>query len=71
MLKLENVYKAYNTRTKIGEISFEASKGECIALCGGNGAGKSTIIKMITGQILPTGGTIWINGLKVPRLLFH
>lgn len=65
ILKIDRVTKVYDSKTKIGEVTFTAERGECIALCGGNGAGKSTIIKMITNHISPTSGDIWIKDEKV------
>ena len=67
ILKIDRATKIYDSKIKIGEITLSADRGECIALCGGNGAGKSTIIKMITNQIVPTSGDIWINGERVIR----
>lgn len=50
------------------DLSFVINKGESVALLGKNGAGKSTILKMITGVTFPTTGTITVNG-KVSALL--
>ncbi len=49
-------------------VSFEISKGESIGIIGDNGAGKSTILKMITGVAFPDEGEIVVNG-KVAALL--
>ena len=50
------------------DVSFEIKKGETVALFGRNGAGKSTILKMITGVCFPTSGQIDVNG-RVSALL--
>ncbi|WP_230474388.1 ABC transporter ATP-binding protein [Calidifontibacillus erzurumensis] len=62
MVEVNNVSKIYNDTNRIEHISFEIYEGECFALCGGNGAGKSTVIQMIIGNIKPTSGMIKING---------
>lgn len=52
----------------INDVSFNIEKGESVALFGRNGAGKSTILKMITGVTYPTSGDIEVNG-RVSALL--
>lgn len=53
---------AYEELTAVGGISFYVSQGESVAFLGANGAGKSTTIKMLTGIMRPSGGTIKIMG---------
>lgn len=55
--KAENVYK-----TVIDNLSFDISSGESVGIIGRNGAGKSTILKLITGVCYPTYGDIKIKG---------
>ena len=52
----------------VNDVSFQVNKGESVALFGKNGAGKSTILKLITGVTYPTEGTIEVNG-RVSALL--
>lgn len=56
------------SRQILNDISFTMKKGEKLALVGVNGAGKSTIIKLICGFYRPTSGTITINGIDVSDL---
>lgn len=49
-------------------VSFEVSKGEVVGIIGRNGAGKSTILKVISGILKPTKGTVTIGGNIVPML---
>lgn len=61
MLEVRQLTKIYNEQNKVENISFSVQEGQCLALCGGNGAGKSTIIKMLIGQLPPTKGDIYVN----------
>ena len=58
----------YKEKKAVNDVSFEVERGEAVALFGKNGAGKSTILKMITGVAFPTSGTITVNG-RVSALL--
>lgn len=51
----------------IGPLTFSAKRGEIVFLMGGNGAGKSTFLKTLTGLYFPTGGRILLNGEEVDR----
>jgi ABC-2 type transport system ATP-binding protein len=48
-------------------VTFEIRKGEIFGLLGPNGAGKTTTIKMITGLLSPTAGSVCVNGLDVDK----
>lgn len=54
--------------TALSNVSFEVRKGETFGLIGSNGAGKSTMLKLISGIIKPTQGSIYCNGNIVPML---
>jgi len=49
----------------VEKLSFGLEQGECFALLGVNGAGKTTTFKSLTGDIVPTSGTVEINGKDV------
>ena len=59
---------AHKEKRAVNNVSFEIKRGEAVALFGKNGAGKSTILKMITGVTFPTTGEIIVNG-RVSALL--
>ncbi len=58
----------YKEKKAVDNVSFSIKKGEAVAIFGRNGAGKSTILKMITGVTFPTEGEIEVNG-RVSALL--
>lgn len=58
----------YKKKVAVNGLSFEVRKGEGVALIGRNGAGKSTILKMITGVAYPTEGEVFVDG-KISALL--
>ena len=58
MLRLENISKIYPTGEVLKDINWEVKVGERIGLVGVNGAGKSTQLKIIQGEIEPTAGSI-------------
>ncbi|HEC19891.1 MAG TPA: ABC transporter ATP-binding protein [Gammaproteobacteria bacterium] len=67
MIRVEHLTRRYGDFTAVDDVSFEISRGEVVGLLGHNGAGKTTIMKMLTGFLEPTAGTIHIDGLEVGR----
>ena len=64
-IQINSVTKSYGTQLALKEVSFSANKGEIIGLLGPNSAGKSTIMKIITGYILPTKGAVYVSGIDI------
>lgn len=58
----------YNEFAALTDVSFDVYKGEVLGLVGHNGAGKSTILKVISGILRPTEGAVAIHGNVVPML---
>lgn len=58
MLKVDNIHVYYGQIHAIKGVSFEVNKGEIVSLIGANGAGKSTILKTVSGLMHPQSGTI-------------
>lgn len=68
MITMENITKSYNGNYKaVDSLNLDIKDGEIYGLLGPNGAGKTTTIKMITGIIAPTNGTITINGIDINK----
>lgn len=66
-LKLTRKQK-YHEAHALSDISFEVGQGECVGIIGTNGSGKSTILKIITGVLNPTSGSVAVNG-RISALL--
>ena len=67
MINVEHLTRKYGDFTAVDDVSFEIGRGEIVGLLGHNGAGKTTIMKMMTGYLEPTEGNITIDGLDVGR----
>lgn len=64
MIKIENLsFKYKNGRQILNGIDLEINDGEILSIIGNNGAGKSTVLKIIAGILKPTEGTVIIDGL--------
>ncbi|GLZ30376.1 methionine ABC transporter ATP-binding protein [Lentzea sp. NBRC 105346] len=59
--------REYKTVVAVDDVSFDVAAGEAVGYVGPNGAGKSTTIKMLTGILVPTGGTVRVNGVDPAR----
>lgn len=62
MLKVENISTGYGKKRVLYDISFEVTQGEIVLLTGGNGSGKSTILKTIYGSLALWEGSIYYKG---------
>ena len=65
MLELKNITKQFETVTAVKNISFKVDDGKVLGIVGRNGAGKSTIFRMILDLIQPTEGEIYFNSQKI------
>ncbi len=61
-LQINNLNKRFGATQAVNEVSFGLNKGEVLALIGENGAGKSTVVKILTGIYQPDSGSIVLNG---------
>ena len=58
MIEIKNIYKKFGKLEVLNDVNLTFKKGECIALIGPNGCGKTTLIKSILGMVIPTQGDI-------------
>lgn len=65
MIKAEHLSRSYGHFVAVDDVSFEIPDGEIVGLLGHNGAGKTTIMKMLTGYLEPSGGRVEVNGVSV------
>jgi ABC-2 type transport system ATP-binding protein len=65
MIEVEKVSRCFGPFRAVDDISFSVRKGEIVGLLGPNGAGKTTTMRMITGFLVPTSGTIKIDGIDI------
>ncbi len=69
MIDFENVTKTYETGTHaLNGIDLHIDDGEFVFLVGASGSGKSTVIKLLTAELQPTGGSINVNGYQLERI---
>ena len=67
VLTINNISKSYNDVKALNDISLSISKNELFGLIGPDGAGKTTLMRLLTTLLLPDSGSISINGLDVVR----
>lgn len=64
-VEVNQLTKEYGQQVAVNAISFQLQKGEITGFLGPNGAGKSTTMKMLTGALTPTKGSVVINGIDM------
>ena len=65
MIEAQGLTKYYGANKALDNFSFSVGKGEIVGIVGRNGAGKSTALRILSCQILPTEGTVTVDGLPV------
>ena len=76
MIRINNITKDYGTTRALDGVSFSVNRGEILGLLGPNGAGKTTAMRIVTGYLSPTAGSVQVeemdvadNPLEVKRLI--
>ncbi len=67
MIKVEHLTRKYGDFIAVDNVSFAIGQGEIVGLLGHNGAGKTTIMKMMTGYLEPTEGNITVDELDIGK----
>lgn len=67
-IRADNIVKSFGNKTVLNGIDFRVEKGSIFGLLGPSGAGKTTLIKILTGQLSPDSGTAVINGTDSRKL---
>ena len=65
MIEVKNLTKKFGNKEAVKNISFKLEKNKFVGIVGQNGAGKSTTIKIITGELLPTSGKVFFKGKEI------
>ena len=65
MIEVDGLTRSYGGLKAVDQVSFRVGRGEVVGLLGHNGAGKTTIMKMLTGSLEPSAGRITIDGLDI------
>jgi phospholipid/cholesterol/gamma-HCH transport system ATP-binding protein len=68
MISLENIHKSFGTKNVLNGFTLQVQEGETMVIIGYSGTGKSVAIKHIVGLLEPDEGTVFVDGLEVPKL---
>ena len=68
MLKVENLSVHYGMIQAVRDVSFEVNEGEVVSLIGANGAGKTTILRTLSGLVRPSAGRIEFLGQEIQKM---
>ncbi|MEN9661585.1 MAG: hypothetical protein RL324_534 [Verrucomicrobiota bacterium] len=67
MIEVKGLVKTYGTKRAVDGVTFNVRRGDILGFLGPNGAGKSTTMKVITGYLPPTAGSVTVNGIDVTQ----
>ena len=71
MIHVENLTKYFNALCAVDQITFDIQRGEIMGLLGPNGAGKTTFLRMLTGYLRPTSGTVRVKDYTIDEHLLE
>ena len=67
MLKVEGLRAGYGSINILWDLSFHVNEGEVVAILGSNGAGKTTMVRAVTGMVRPSAGSVSFNGEELAK----
>ena len=67
IIRIEHLNKSFGDVRAVNDLSFRVKQGELFAFLGVNGAGKSTTISIICGQLRKDSGNVWIKGIEADK----
>ncbi len=68
MIRFDHVTKLYGTSHALSDVTFSIGKGEFVFLIGPSGAGKTTCLRILIRDILPTKGTVEVDGVNIQQI---
>ncbi len=71
LIEIDQLSKHFGSHKAVDDVSFNVNRGEVLGFLGPNGAGKSTTMRMITGFLSPTAGTVRVDGLDVDERIIE
>src|SRR5215207_6385706 len=71
IVRLEGISKTFGSLVVIDELNVSLAPGEALGIVGPNGAGKTTTFNLVAGDLTPTSGTVWFDGVDVTRVPAH
>jgi lipopolysaccharide export system ATP-binding protein len=71
VLSVQSLFKTYDSRTVVRDVSLQIREGEIVGLLGPNGAGKTTVFYIIAGLIQPDSGGVFLDDMPLTRLAMH
>lgn len=67
IIRFDKVFKSYGETRVLEDLNLEICKGEFVTVIGSSGSGKTTLLKMINGLLIPTAGTIYVDGKDISK----
>src|SRR5690242_13432115 len=71
LLEVKDLHTYYGAIHALKGVSLTVDQGEIVTLIGSNGAGKTTMLKTISGVLRPRQGSVWLDGARVDQLPAH